>query len=161
MPKIIFYNTVVKYKDNYLIFFRILHSFKYHMMRYFLENAAFYYLKFTLFYIGRLIFPEEKLAIITYPSRIPLDSGFWTMLLHFFPYISKDTSPSSSPTARRFWRKKSMCECCREFSMTTGNLITGISVADLLLFRNTFSPLVLRKPRTNSFKNLQAGNSVE
>jgi len=116
MPKIIFYNTVVKYKDNYwFFFFRILHSFTYHIMRYFLENAAFYYLKFTLFYIGRFIFSEEKLAIITYPSRIRLNSGFRTLLLHFFPYTSKDASPSSSPTARRFWRKKSMCECCRGF----------------------------------------------
>jgi hypothetical protein len=53
-PKIIFYNTVVKYKDNY---FFIFYSFKYHMKRYYLENAALYYLKGTLFFYAKLNFP--------------------------------------------------------------------------------------------------------
>jgi hypothetical protein len=55
MPKIMFYDRV-NYKDIFFIF-SYLHSFKYQMKSYYLENAAFYYLKVTLFFYGKLNLP--------------------------------------------------------------------------------------------------------
>lgn len=122
------------------------------------ETAAFCYLKSLSSFMGTLIFLKEKLEIITYPNRIPLSL---TLLLHFFHILIKTHHPFPHQQLVGFEERNRCVSVNSGFSMTTGILATGISIADLVWFRNNFSPLVPWKPRTNNFKNFQADNSLE